>query len=358
MATTQNFDFIDYKVQVEYIDLTSPVTTEYISRFVYLKEDPALLIPPEPVSSDTDEELTREPRPKSKGSRLTTVGGLAYIYATDVVDADSYPELIDYFYKTTNKSIDVLTVGDITDMSEFIASEYFKTLQSRCITVVVDSSLDDKTIDGNFTANLALLVTRATATATAEEGGADTGRLIIEEEDTTIRTSELLKFCGWFFNRSDFLGQITMRQLDYQSSYFLDYQGLSDASENKNICFGNQAGYNFVSSFFIGNESGMNYYRLEQVKRDVQNALLQLLTIRNTYDQQTIDVSEVATKNSINKHSFCNNKKTYIQHITMKQIPSEMLAKKQIPVTASFGFYEEVNQLVVQLYNFTYVYGV
>lgn len=336
MTETQNFDFIDYKVRVEYVAVASGVSTDYISRFIYLK-----LSDVSPITGQISRDV---------------ITGDTFTYEMDVTDFTNHPELVNYFYKSTNKSIDVLSVTDPSDLSEFIASPSFSGIKGRVKTVVVNSGIDDTTIDPNFTSGLAILVTRENANATADASGADVGRLIIQNTDPVIRTEELLKFSGWLFNRGDFLGQITMRQLDYPTTYWLDMAGLTQASDSKNISIGNQSGNNYVSSFFIGDESGMNYYRLEQQKRDLQNSLFQLLSIRNTYDQLTIDLAETRTKNSINSHTFCDKKKTYVKHMTMAQIPQAMQEKADIPITASFAFYREANQLQVQLYNITYVF--
>ena len=341
MVTYQNFDFVDYKIRVNYIDLASSLSTGYISRICLLKEDPTLVIPPEPAE---------EPN-----SRSLTIAMDTYTYEMDVTDATLYPELADYFYNKTNKSVDVLTVGNIADMSSFIEQEHMSWLNGRCYTMVVDSSLDDTTIDPNFITNFkgAFLVTRQTAEEITEKFG----KLIINDIDAEIRTSELLKFSGWLFNRADFLGQVTMRSIDYPSEYWNNYQELTALSENKNIGFGNQDGTNYVSSFYIGDKGGMDFYRLEQVNRDIQSAILKVMSVRNIYDQKTISTCEIATKQAINKHPFCDKTKTIIKTQFLVDLPSNITTPKIIPIVGTIGFYQEADRVEITLYNISNYYG-
>lgn len=337
MTTYQNFDFVDYKVQVNYIDMTSSLSTEYISKIIFLKEDVSLVTP---ASSDTEK-----------------IVDLSYLHTIDwdVTDAKKYPELQSYFYNATHKAIDVLCVGNIADMSELISSDDMAMLNGRAFTVVVDSSLDDKTIDENFISSFqgAFLVTRQETEEITEKFG----KFIIESTDPVIRTSELLKFTGYLYNRTDFLGQVTMRALDYQTEFWLNYQGLTRVSSDKNIGFGNQNGTNYISAFYIGGKGSMDFYRLEQVKRDIQSAILQILSVRNLYDQITLSTCEVGAKNAINSHPFCNTKKTIIKKQKIQDLPADVKAKRQIPIIGTIGFFEEVDQVIVTLYNITFFYG-
>jgi hypothetical protein len=342
MTTHQNFDFVDYKVRVNYVDLPSSLSTEYISRICLLKEDPALVMPP----------ATEE----GKDSRSFSVAqDFTYTYAMDIGDARFFPELEDYFYHETNKTVDVLIVGDIADMSRFMEQQYMDVLNGRCYTMVVDSSLDDLTIDPNFITRFkgAFLVTRQEPEQLTEKFG----KLIINDEDAVIRTSELLKFSGWLFNRADFLGQVTIRSIDYMTEFWLNYQGLTDLSENKNIGFGNQDGTTYVSCFYIGDKGGMDFYRLEQIKRDIQSAILKVLNIRNNYDQQTLSTCESATKNSINKHTFCDATKTIVKVQKLSMLPSEITTPKIIPIIGTIGFYQEADRAEITLYNISTYYG-
>jgi len=342
MATYQNFDFVDYKIRVNYIDLASSLSTGYISRMCLLKEDPTLVMPPESEES-----------PKEKS--LSIAYDFTYTYAMDVTDATLHPELADYFYKKTNKSVDVLTVGNIADMSRFIEQQYMSWLNGRCYTMVVDSSLDDKTIDPNFITNFkgAFLVTRQTS----EELTDKFGKLIINDEDETIRTSELLRFGGWLFNRADFLGQVTIRQIDYPTEYWLNYQELTDLSQNKNIGFGNQSGDTYLSAFYIGDKGGMDFYRLEQIQRDIQSAILRVFNVRNIYDQQTLSICENMVRSTIDKHSFCDPKKTFVKTQYLDQLPPNITKDKIIPIVGTIGFYQEVDRAEITLYNISTYYG-
>jgi hypothetical protein len=337
MIAYQNFDFVDYKIQVNYIDMASSLSTEYISKIIYLKEDISLVAP---ESVDTE-----------KIVEISYLHKIEY----DVVDAKKYPELESYFYKTTHKAIDVLTVGNITDMSELILSEDMAILNGRAFTVIVDSSIDDANIDENFVNTFygAFLVTRQEPEEITEKFG----KLIIKSADVAIRTAELLKFAGFLYNKSDFLGQITMRALDYQTEFWLDYQWLSNLSSNKNIGFGNQNGTNYISCFYIGTKGSMDFYRLEQVKRDIQSAILKILSLRNIYDQKTLSICEVGAKNAINGHPFCNQKKTIIKKQKIEDLPVDVKAKRQIPIVGTIGFFEEVDQVIITLYNITFFYG-
>ena len=344
MVTYQNFDFVDYKIRVNYIDLASSLSTDYISRMCFLREDPTLVMPPSP-----------EETPSKGGKSLSIAYDFTYTYAMDVTDATLYPELADYFYNKTNKSVDVLTVGNIADMSRFIEQQYMAWLNGRCYTMVVDSSLDDKTIDTNFITNFkgAFLVTRQTS----EELTDKFGKLIINDEDTAIRTSELLRFGGWLFNRADFLGQVTIRQIDYPTEYWLNYQELTDLSQNKNIGFGNQSGDTYLSAFYIGDKGGMDFYRLEQVRRDIQGAILRVFNVRNIYDQTTLSICEIATRTTIDKHSFCDPKKTFVKTQYLNQLPTNITKDKIIPIVGTIGFYQEVDRTEITLYNISTNYG-
>lgn len=239
MTSYQNFDFVDYKIQVNYVDMASSLSTEYISKIIYLKEDNSLIAP---ASVDMEK-----------------IVDLQYLHTIDydVVDAKKYPELEAYFYNNSHKAIDVLSVGNIADMSELIASNDMNILNGRAFTVIVDAGLDDKTIDENFINTFygAFLVIREESEEITEKFG----KLIIKTADVAIKTQELLKFAGFLYNRSDFLGQITMRSLDYATEFWLDYQGLADLSSNKNIGFGNQNGTNYISSFYIGSKGSMDF---------------------------------------------------------------------------------------------------
>lgn len=343
MVTYQNFDFVDYKIQVNYIDLASRLSTGYISRMCLLREDPTLVMPPAPEETPP------------KNSRISIAMDFTYTYAMDVTDAVLYPELESYFYNKTHKSVDVLTVGSIADMSRFIGQQYMEWLNGRCYTMVVDSNLDDLTIDENFITNFkgAFLVTRQTS----EELTDKFGKLIINDEDTTIRTSELLKFSGWLFNRADFLGQVTIRQIDYTTEYWLNDQELTSLSENKNIGFGNQNGDTYLSSFYIGDKGGMDFYRLEQVKRDIQSAILRVLNARNIYDQQTLSICESVTTSTIDNHSFTDTKKTFVKTQYLNELPAEITTKRIIPIVATIGFYQEVDRAEITLYNISLYYG-
>lgn len=337
MVAYQNFDFVDYKIQVNYVDMASSLSTEYISKIIYLKEDASLIAP---ASVDME-----------KIVEISYLHNIDY----DVVDAKKYPELESYFYKRTHKAIDVLSVGSITDMSELIMSEDMNILNGRAFTVIIDSNIDDSKIDENFinTFKGAFLVTRQEAEAMTEKFG----KLIIKSTDVAIRTAELLKFAGFLYNKNDFLGQITMRALDYQTEFWLDYQGLVSLSSNKNIGFGNQNGTNYVSCFYIGSKGSMDFYRLAQVQRDVQSAILKILSLRNIYDQKTLSICEVGAKNAINSHPFCNQNKTIIKKQKMEDLPVDVKAKRQILIVGTIGFFEEVDQVIVTLYNITFFYG-
>lgn len=342
MTTHQNFDFVDYKVRVNYVDLALSLSTGYISRICLLKEDPELVAPPATGEGKDSRSFDAEQDP-------------TYNYTIDVGDATLYPELESYFYQRTNKTVDVLIVGNITDMSRFIEQQYMDVLNGRCYTMVVDSSLDDLTIDPNFITRFkgAFLVTRQEPEPLTEKFG----KLIINDEDAVIRTSELLKFSGWLFNRANFLGQVTIRSVDYMTEFWVNYQGLTDLSENKNIGFGNQDGTTYVSCFYIGDKGGMDFYRLEQVKRDIQSAILRVLSIRNNYDQQTLSTCEMTTKNSINKHTFCDATKTIVKVQKLSMLPSEITTPRIIPIIGTIGFYQEADRVEITLYNISVYYG-
>jgi hypothetical protein len=147
-----------------------------------------------------------------------------------------------------------------------------------------------------------------------------------------------------------------MTQLDYDTTFWLNYNGLSQASTNKLISFGNLGGDNFLSSFYIGNQQGMNFYRKEEVKRAVQTANLRLLSIRNQYDQTLFNLAEVTTKSTINKFSFTDNSKTAVIHKKLSEQSSDIVSARQVPIEMTFGFFEEANQITVELYNITQIY--
>jgi len=347
MTITQNFDFIDYKVKVEYIDGFITVDTGYISRMCYLIEDPSVIIP-------SGEEDTQ--------SRIQVAYGYDFKFIMDLTAEEvsiypEYPELADYFYKSNVKTIDVLVVGSVADMSKFLVSEYIKELNGRCYTVVVDSEIDDSTIDPNFITkfNGAFLVTRAVVDELPPN---KFGCLFIEEINPIIRNTELMHFAGWFFNRTDFLGQISMTQLDYETTYWLDMQGLTDASDGHYIGFGNQNGNTYVSSFFIGDQNSMKFYRKEQIKRAIQQAVFNLLTVDDKYNQTTINRVEILTKKVINSYPWITKDATFVYHTVFAQMPSEYRNKYIIPIKASIVFEGETDRVIIELYDISNVYGV
>lgn len=351
MVTTQNFDFIDYKVKVEYIDGLTTIDTGYLSRMCYLTQDPSLILPPTSDQQSVD----------NASPSLQIEIGHDFRYGQDITADDlatypDLPELSNYFYKANNKSIDILTVGDITDMSKFLASKQLKELNGRCYTIVVDSSLDDETIDPNFITNFngAFLVTRAVVDELPHN---KFGYLFIEELNPEIRNSELLKFSGWFFNRTDFLGQVSMTQIDYETTYWLDMQGLTDVSDSHYIGFGNQNGNTYVSSFFIGDDNTVNFYRKEQVKRSIQQAIFNLLSINNKYNQTTINLCEIIAKKVVNSFSWIEKKATFVQHTVFAKMLSQYKSKKIIPIKMTIAFLGEVDKVIIDLYNIFSIIG-
>jgi hypothetical protein len=56
-------------------------------------------------------------------------------------------------------------------------------------------------------------------------------------------------------------------------------------------------------------------------------------------------------------HPFCNQNKTIIKKQKMEDLPVDVKAKRQIPIVGTIGFFEEVDQVIVTLYNITFFYG-
>ena len=286
-------------------------------------------------------------------------------YQKDVVSADDITNpagdyVKDYFYKTAVKSCDILYVADFTAIDSVLDQITKDEINDRTFTCSIDMNITDpiNTLDFAFFKGVYQF---AVFNSLVNVNVVPRYTILYFKDDGTPTTTdgneELAKFSSYFVNRSNFFFPVAPKTVDYNPKYPLDTTTeMQPASDNNMSFFAYYNGVAYITRYAIADQSNLNLYYLEQIRRSIQESLFNFLARQgNTfYTQENLNIITNRTLNAILQYSepqfgFVNPQGTKVDELILADIPSQDIKDSIVRVTASVNINNVIQKIIVNV---------